>query len=627
MVSQDYEQYQGRILRVDLSRREVKKEKVDQNTLRQCLGGACLGAKLLYDEVPPGVGWADSDNRLIIASGPLGATAIPGSSTITVATKGALTEGAALTQANGFFGAFLRLCGYDAIIVQGKTNKLSYVYIHNDGEAELRDATSLAGKDTWETGDLISDELGVWPLAWVSIGPAGENLVRFAGIFSDKGHAAAHNGVGAVMGSKNLKAIVAAEGSIGVPVKDGARLLQLVEEMHQNIKSGDTGSSTYHWGTLTGLVRGAEADTLPVKNYTTNIFDIDKEKLDRYRGPDIRSHFSAVRTPCWCCPMHHTHVLKIPEGPYKGELMDEPEYEGFAAWSSVTGQVDVTWTVVLSNFLDRLGMDTNEAAWLVGLVMECYEKGILTLEDTDGLDMTWGNGEATVALLKRIANREGFGNILAEGVMRAARSIGGEAPNMAVHTMKGNSPRGHDHRIAWSEMFDTCISNTGTLESGRTTRSSPLSHALGLPSYDSFSPEEVSSSNAQLKGGMLFDDSMGTCRFTTQSDVPLLLQLLEAVVGWKLSLEEAMQIGQRAANRLRVFNLRHGISAELDRPSPRYGSTLTDGPLAGTSIMPFWDEMLRNYYQKMGWDSSGQPLPETLRSLGLEDLIPHLQGK
>ncbi|MDP2952407.1 MAG: aldehyde ferredoxin oxidoreductase N-terminal domain-containing protein, partial [Chloroflexota bacterium] len=390
MAAQDYEQYQGRILRVDLSRREIKAERVSQETLRQCLGGACLGAKLLYDEVPPGVGWSDPENRLIIASGPLGATAVPGSGTITVATKGALTEGSALTQANGFFGAYLRLCGYDAVVVQGAADKLTYVYIHDDGEAELRDATPLAGKDTWETGDLLSKELGLWPLAWVSIGPAGENLVRFAGIFSDKGHAAAHNGVGAVMGSKKLKAIVAAEGRRGVPVQDGPRLLKLAEELSRSIKeTGESGMGIYRWGTLMGVTRSVEGNTgtLPVKNYSTSVFDIDKEKLERFGGPYVRSHFTAVRAPCWGCLMHHSHVLKVPEGPYKGRLVDEPEYEGFAAWGPVTGQTDVTWTVVLADLVDRLGMDTNEAGWVISWVMECYEKGFLTLEDTDGLEM------------------------------------------------------------------------------------------------------------------------------------------------------------------------------------------------------------------------------------------------
>src|SRR3972149_6350985 len=225
-----YEECHGRILRVDWSRGEVVAERVGREVVRQCLGGACLGAKLLYDEVPPGVAWADPENRIIIASGPLGGTLVPGSGTFSVITKGALTEGGAVTQANGFFGAYLRHSGFDAVLVHGRAPRLSYIYIH-DGTAEIRDASALAGKDTWETCDLLTQTAGgERPVSVVSIGPAGESRVRFAGVFGDKGHSASHNGVGAVMGSKNLKAIVAAQGKVGVPIKDGRRLLDLVEK-------------------------------------------------------------------------------------------------------------------------------------------------------------------------------------------------------------------------------------------------------------------------------------------------------------------------------------------------------------------------------------------------------------
>jgi len=255
--------------------------------------------------------------------------------------------------------------------------------------------------------------------------------------------------------------------------------------------------------------------------------------------------------------------------------------------------------------------------------MECYEKGILTKKDTDGLEMTWGNSEAIMAMLNKIATRQGFGNILAEGVMRAARHIGGQAPNLAIHTMKGNTPRSHDHRNAWPELFDTAVSNTGTLEAHS---GAPLK-LLGLPeTYDKFDPVAISTIIAKIKGAMLFEDSLVTCRFNTSTALGLLCQAVNAATGWDMDVPEAMSVGRRAANLARAFNLRHGIvGAELDAPSMRYGSTRHDGIAAGIGIMPHWDKMLHNYYNLMGWDDKiGKPLPETLKNLGLDFVIPQL---
>jgi aldehyde:ferredoxin oxidoreductase len=236
--------------------------------------------------------------------------------------------------------------------------------------------------------------------------------------------------------------------------------------------------------------------------------------------------------------------------------------------------------------------------------------------------MTWGNSEAIMALLKKIANRQGFGDILAEGVMRAARRIGGEAPSLAIHTLKGNTPRSHDHRAMWLELFDTCVSNTGTLE----THSKAPNKLLGLPeAYDTFDPQVISTVEAKIKGAMIFDDSLVACRFQTATALELLCQAINAATGWDMDFQEAMLVGRRAVNLARVFNLRRGIGAELDAPSARYGSTPHDGIAAGRGIVAHWDEMLRNYYQLMGWDEkTGKPLPETLSNLGLDFVIPQI---
>jgi len=613
--------YAGKILRVDLSNGDIIPETLDEALLRKYIGGVSLGAKFLYDEVPPGIEWSAPENRIFLGSGPLGGTKIGGSGTIIGVTKGALTHGGASSQANGFFGAYLRSCGFDAILLQGSAPRWVYLYIH-DGKAELRDAAHLLGKDTFDTERLIKDELSkpVARTSILSIGPAGENLVRFALISSDMGHMLAHNGFGAVMGSKQLKAIAVKQGKHSIPLMDGDALSRLVKEIREETHSIKFYDHVSKNGTVGGVARAIGIE-LPVKNYSTSIFAIDQDRLETYTSKSIREKFKVKGKPCWACNYDHGSIMQIPDGKYSGLSLEEPEYECMASWSSQVGITDVTATMVLANIVDRLGMDTNEASWVIGWVLECFEKGILTKKETDGITMTWGNSEAIMEMIRKIAHRQGFGNILAEGVMRAARYIGGEATNLAIHTLKGNTPRSHDHRNVWLELFDTCVSNTGTLESHKNCRY----EQLGLPpTYDPFDPETISTMEAKIKGAMMFEDCVGACRFNTATNLALLTEAVNAATGWDLDIEEAMMVGRRGVNLLRVFNLRNGIGGELDAPSLRYGSTPIDGPAAGRGIMPHWDTMVQNYYHLMGWDEKGKPLPETLSRLGLEDIIQDL---
>jgi aldehyde:ferredoxin oxidoreductase len=457
----------------------------------------------------------------------------------------------------------------------------------------------------------------------LSIGPAGENLVKFACLFNDLGHIAAHNGVGAVMGSKKLKAIVVERGKHPIQLYNKEALARAAKDLLDNVLSTGFGRLTHAEGTVGLIPMSSKAmHVVPVKNYTTNNNFMTDAVLEDFTTKSVRARFRARPEPCWACRAKHCHMMEITEGKYAGRIFEEPEYEGMAACSTVVGVEDITMTVVLASEIDRLGLDTNEAGWVMGFAIECYEKGILTKKDTDGLELTWGNGEALMALLNKIAHREGIGNILAEGVMRAAQKIGGQARELAIHTAKGNTPRGHDHRANWWEMFDTIVSNTGTLEA----HGGVPFKALGLnPQYDKFDPEAVSTLVAKGKGAMIFEDSMYTCRYNTSTAIDLLCQAVNAATGWNLDVAEALTIGKRAVNLARVFNIRHGVPSELDTPSIRYGSTLTDGPFAGKGIMPHLDMMLRNYYHNMGWDEkTGKPLPQTLTDLGLDFVIPDL---
>ena len=525
-----------------------------------------------------------------------------GSGTISIVTKGALTGGATSVQANGLFGAYMKFSGYDGIVVQGATKDWQYLVLR-DGSAELKDADKILGLDTYQTCDALRQGFGVKGrgASVLSIGPAGEHLVRWAGAFVDHGHSASHNGPGAVLGSKRLKAVIAFRGQGGIEVADSERLRKVSERMYEDVE--------WFKGTIGGVETSYKSGrgTLPIMNYKTNIWNISDEKLNTFSNEYIREHYQVQRMPCWACRLLHSTMMRISDGPYAG-LVEEPEYEQMAAWGPVIVQEDVEATMMLSALTDRLGLENNEAGWLVAWIMECFERGLITAEDTGGLEVHWGDVEAVQELLRMVSERRGFGDLLAEGVKRASERIGGDASEAAIYTMKGNTPRGHDHRTRWAEMFDTCVSNTGTIETH--------TGAMGPEVQGPENPIAVSTAVAETKGMMEFEDSVGTCRFNTRMNMKLLAEAVSASTGWDFSAEEGKRVGLRAVNLMKAFNLRAGIGMEFDRPSKRYGSTPVDGPTAGISIMPQWDAMLRNYYRLMGWDvETGKPLPETLEEL------------
>jgi aldehyde:ferredoxin oxidoreductase len=614
--------YAGKILRVDLTNEKLTEEKLSEAELRKWVGGACFGAKYLYEEVKPETQWDSPDNRLIVASGPLGGTRIGGSGTISISCKGTLTGGATSTQANGFMGAFMKFSGYDAVIFQGIAKRWVYLYMH-DGKAELRDAQYLVGKNTWDTENAIKKELGFTEkqMSVFCIGPAGENLVKFAGVFGDKDHAAGHNGSGAVMGSKKLKAFVAARGKGTIPVANGEKLAEISNAIYENIVGDPAGKLSFDWGTGGNYERGAarvKGGTLPIKNYTTDLYAPTDIITTQYG----REHWNVVPNPCWACRSHHCSMVTITEGPYKGQTYEEPEYEMYAAWGPLVGNTDAAEILVMSNLTTLLGLEGNEAGYLVSMAIELYERGILTKEQTGGLELKWGANAAIKELLTRIATRQGaFANLLAEGTMHSAEALGKEAKEAGIYAMKGNSPRGHDHRAMWREMFDTVVSDIATYEANYGGSPDPDSHTL----KNQFSPEEVAAHTALNKGRRVFEDSIGTCTFCTRVPLSFLADAMSAATGWNYSVKDCKDAGFRAANLFRAFNLRCGIDVSKELPSPRWSSAPVDGPAKGISVMPVWNQMMDSYYKLMGWDRvSGRPYPETLKALGLDSVVKDL---
>jgi aldehyde:ferredoxin oxidoreductase len=617
MGKQELWGYMGKILRVDLTRGSVHEEPLEPELVEKYLGGAGFGAEYLYREVPPGVEWDDPENRIIMASGPLAGTAVWGSGTFCLVTKGPMTNLAVATQANGFWGAFLKFAGYDAVVIQGKSPRWVYLHIGEE-KAELRDASSIVGKDTWEMEDAIRKEIGaIQKVSVFGIGPAGENLVRYAIVAGDEGHIASKNGCGCVMGSKRLKAIAIPRCKRSIPIYDNKLLSEKGRVLGLTAKEA-RGAALYKWGTGGAFSPQVQTGSLPVRNYTTNLFP----EHERMSGQWLRAHYEYHSKPCWACGLAHTKHMKVTDGPYAGYEGEEPELECINALGPLIGNTDPGAVVVLSNLTDKLGMDVNEVGYVIAWVMDCYEKGILKREDLDGLDMRWGNVEGVQAMLKKISRREGIGNLLAEGVKRASEKIGGEASKNAVYVLKGATPRGHDHRALWLELLDTCVSVTGTIQSGARLISPTL---LGHPPVNNaFSPWEVAGSSAKTDGWWVFIDCLGICRFIT-IDPGLTIDCLNAATGRGFTLPDIMTIGRRIINQLRVFNFRHGLDPALEAPSFRYGSTPTDGPAQGKAIGPHFQWMKSHYFELNGWDpATGKPLPHTLKSLGLEKLIPDL---
>jgi aldehyde:ferredoxin oxidoreductase len=614
----------GKLLRVNLSSGKIWTESLPPEVWRAYIGGAGLGAKILYEEVKAEWGWDHPENRLILATGPLAGTPVWGTGGLSVVTRGALSNGATSTQANGFFGACLKFSGYDAIVLQGQAPGWVYLYVH-DETVELRDAKHLLGKDTWETQDALQQELGYHghQLSVYTSGVAGENRVRFAAIHGDYGHVASKNGCGAVMGAKRLKAVAIVRGSRGLRVHDPRGLFQAADMISHELETNASTSSLYQYGTLPGVVNLYKLGALPIRNYTTNLAPAQAD-FSIWEAKSLREGFDHRGHQCSACGMHHCHQQVLGRGNHQGEIVDEPEYEGWAGAGWTIGSIDPTEVSWLNTRIDRACVDVNEFGWLVGWMMECYEKGYLTREQLGGIDLKWGDVEAAHRLLQLVVRREGIGDILAEGVKRAAERLGPPAQDCAIYTMKGHTPRGHDHRGRWEEMLDTCLASAGTLETGPAVEPGELGRPARINPFDA---PEVARNVGELMGRRHFEDSLGACIFTTRTTLANLCVALNAATGWDYTVEEVVRFGRRVAALFRAFNLRCGIGPELEKPSKRYGSIPQDGPAKGQDVSQHWDEMVNIWYGILGYErASGKPKPETLRQLGLEHVAKELWG-
>lgn len=611
--------WMGIVLSVDLTKREIKKEELNPELARKYIGGVGLGMKWLYDEAQPGIHPFDPEMPLMFLTGPLTATAAPTSGGFSVVTFSPLTNTVAQANANGFFGYWLKSAGYDAIIFRGKSETPVYLLVNNE-KVELRDASRVWGCNTNETDAKLKEETGLKGASVACIGVSGEKLVKYAAINADNGHFASSGGVGAVMGSKNLKAVVAF-GNQKVPINDKQKETEAVKRWVERIDKTDGAQFLKGYGTGGGLSFYHSMGDLPIKNLTTNECDY----ADNISGIAIRTNYETHVKPCYKCPLNHVHCVKLPADKYNGISVEEAEFECIAGLGSMLGISDIVEILYLNHLLDDYAMDAKTITNVIGLCMECYEKDLLTKEQLGGIDLTWGNAVAVQELLKKINNREGYiGELLSEDIKTIALRIGGDAPKMAVHS-KGGGLHVHDLRSLWGFGISHYFSDYSTTVGGGFCDLSPdAEYGYTAPlAYRSSEGHSLAMVKTQPKVSLA--DCLVICNFmlgNTGQPMNLAIDTLKAVTGIDYTIEEIEKNMRRVKNLARALNIRYGLTPEDDIPSERIMSAPVDGPAAGESIKPYIIGMRDEYYEYNGWDKeTSKPLPKTLEDLDLDYVI------
>jgi len=611
--------YNGKILRVDLSKGTISVDVLDELFCRKYIGGAGFVSYFLWKELPQGVDPLGPDNKLIFAVGPVTGISLSGSGRHCIGAKSPLTGGYAKSESGGFWGAELKHAGYDAIIVEGKAEKPVYLWIQ-DGEASIRDASSLWGMASKETEQAIRTELGDNRVRLVNIGPGGENLVRFACVINDLKDAAGRGGLGAVMGSKKLKAI-AVRGHNAPSVADPEKIKEL---RHWVVDHRELWASFNELGTGGAMEAYVKAGNMPIRNFMDGEFP----EVSEISAGAIRDTIRVKMEACFGCVVRCKKVVKVDQ-PYSVDPdYGGPEYETLAAIGSNCGVSDLKAIAKGNELCNAYSLDTISAGDTVAFAMECFENGLLTKEDTGGMELRFGNAEAMVKILELIAKREGIGDLLADGVARAAQKIGKGAEEYAMH-VKGLeipmheprlkaalglgyavNPHGADH---CANLHDTFFSQEGpTLEMFKS-----LGILEPIPA-DDLSPRKVSIfRDVQLSRVIV--DCMVVCMFVPFNPVQL-ADILTAVTGWNTSTTEMLRVAERTLTIARLFNIREGFTAADDKLPNRFFKPKRNGVLSTKYYDAKQFEKAKSYYYTlMGWDAkTGIPTPEKLQELGIE---------
>lgn len=633
--------YTGKILKVDLTSRTLDIDEQPAEFYRKYMGGSALNMYYMLSEMNAGVEPFSPENLLCFSVGITTGVPVSSMSRLTVTAKSPLTGCIGDSQSGGFFPAELKFAGFDAIIVKGKADSPVYLSLNN-GKAELRDAAALWGKETAEVESLIRNELGDDKIKIVQCGPAGEKLVRYASIISNANRANGRTGMGAVMGSKNLRAI-AARGSMHPQVADPDAVKALAKEGARRLpESGLELMGKFGTASIIGLQQ--ESGGFPTYNFNTGVFDdgwegISSQKTwDDYRyGREEGKQNSLGRDTCYSCIIRCKPVLQITEGKYQVDpVYGGPEYESIAALGSYCGVGNMPAVAKANQLCNAYGIDTISCGATIAWAMECYEAGLLTKEQTDGIDLRFGNADAVVQLVQKIADRDGFGDILAEGSEAASTALGigkeflitskkKEAPahmpqlKRSLAVIYATNPFGADHQSHEHDPF-----YEGDEFNHYKDRLADLGLEKGTKPYD-LGPEKIRYIT-RTQRYFSFLDSLNLCQFgwgpTWQlfgvRDVTV---LLKAVTGWDIPVSEQLEIGERRLNMMRAFNAREGIDKTFDTlPEKFFKKPLLSGPSKGMCLdREEVNSALQEYYRQCGWDAeTGNPTKETYQRLGLE---------
>ena len=623
----------NKILRVDLTTRKIWTEEPDEMFYRKHLGGAGFIPYYLLKETRPGIDPLGPENLLIFALGPMTGMPMPGAARNAVGCKSPLTGGICKADVGGHWGWEFKRAGFDALIVSGKADKPVYLWVH-DGQAEIRDASRLWGKTCLEAQDAICDELGDKDIKFAAIGPGGENMVRFACIMNDLKDAAGRGGAGAVMGSKNLKAVATRGKQLPSEPANYDRIRELGRWMNTSfaeISAGAKSLSEVGTGAAGGMISGNQIGNLPVRNWSDGFFEgVEKITADAV----VKGLPGSRMEGCTACNIRCKKVVTM-ESPYKiNPRNGGPEYESLGSLGSLCGVDDLPAICKANELCNLYSLDTISAGTAVAFGMECFENEIITTKDTGGVELRFGNGEALVKMIEMIAKREGFGNILAEGVKKAAEIIGHGAEEFAMHA-KGLEVPMHEPRVKQglgltyaieaqgadhcAGMHDTMYSEEGPgIQAMRS-----FGHYEPLPIND-LGPRKVALAKTHHISRH-FVDSMGCCSMPPWK-ISDLAEIVSAITGWNFTTSEAMLVGERAVTLNRVYNLREGFTSKDDALPKRYFGPTPRGALKNGGIdREKFQNAIHTWYFMFGWDrETGVPTPEKLAELGVDWAVDHL---
>ncbi len=607
--------YHGKILRVNLSDRSISTDVHDDVFYRTYLGGSGVIGYYLLKEIKPGIDPLGPDNKLIIAPGVVTGAPIAGSGRNSVGAKSPLTGGYGEADVGGYFGAELKRAGWDGIVVEGRSEKPVYLSIKDD-QVEIKDASEYWGKPTKETQEGMREEMGEKNARTALIGPGGEKMVRFACVINDLKHAAGRTGMGAVMGSKNLKGVVV-KGSVGVPLADADKLKERAAWFGEKVKEISAGMTKY--GTPGVLMPLHLSGGLPTRNFKDGHF----EGAEKISGQAMVDTIMINRGNCFACPVYCKRVVESSEGYVVDPEYGGPEYETLGSFGSSCGVDDLKAISKANEICNAYSIDTISTGVTIAFAMECYENGLITQDQLGGLDLRFGNAEAMVKMTEMIAKREGFGDILAEGSKRAADRIGNGAEKYAIH-VKGQEVPMHEPRLKRALGMGYAVSPTGAdhvhnIHDTGYVKSTGNLRTFGvlepLPA-DDMSLDKVSMAKYEINWNH-FNNTAVFCNFVPWNPHQK-EEIVQAITGWDTSILELMKAGERSATLARCFNIREGFTAKDDYLTERFYEPFEDGPLAGVKAdKEIMGKAVQAYYTLMGWDDQGVPTEAKLHELGI----------